>query len=60
MSTGACVYRFSAEEIMQLALFLRRYEGDIPPELQNFFSFLESGVYSTMTIEEAERFFNER
>ncbi|MGI5172053.1 hypothetical protein H0R92_00420 [Treponema sp. OMZ 840] len=59
MKTGTGEYRFSLHEIKQLALFFRKHEDSLPEELQNFFSFLESCIYNSMTIEEAERFFNE-
>ena len=51
-------YRFSLQEIKQLALLMRKYEDDIPDDLQPFFSYLESSIYDSMSIEEAERFFN--
>ncbi len=53
-------YRFSLQEIKQLALLMRKYEDDIPDDLQSFFSYLESSIYDAMSIEEAERFFNEK
>lgn len=53
-------YRFSLQEIKQLALLMRKYEDDIPDDLQSFFSYLESSIYDSMSIEEAERFFNEK
>ena len=57
MSSGY-EYAFSLEEIKQLLLLLRKHEQELPQELRRLFAFLESRVYDTMTIEEAERFFN--
>lgn len=57
MSSGY-EYAFSLEEIKQLVLLLRKQEDILPQELRRLFAFLESRVYDTMTIEEAECFFN--
>lgn len=58
MTGKAYEYAFSLEEIKELVLILRQKEDVLPHELRKLFSFLESRVYDTMTIEEAERFFN--
>jgi len=50
-------YAFSEAELRSLALLLRKHEEGLDPELDGFLQFLERYVYSTMTIEEAERFF---
>ena len=57
MSSGY-EYAFSLEEIKRLLLLLRKHEQELPQELRRLFAFLEARVYDTMTIEEAERFFN--
>lgn len=56
MSSGY-EYAFSLAEIKQLVLMLRKHEKELPAELRRLFSFLETRLYDTMTIEEAERFF---
>ena len=58
MNGKAYEYAFSLGEIKQLVLILRQQEKVLPHELRRLFSFLESSVYDTMTIEEAESFFN--
>lgn len=52
-------YTFSDGEIRALALLLRKYEDVLDNELDGFRLFLESTVYQSMTIAEAEDFFNE-
>ncbi len=52
-------YSFSDGEIRALALLLRKYEDVLDNELDGFRLFLESTVYQSMTIAEAEEFFNE-
>lgn len=52
-------YTFSDKEIRALALLLRKYEDVLDNELDGFRLFLETTVYQSMTIAEAEEFFNE-
>ena len=58
MNGKAYEYAFSLEEIKRLVLILRKQEEVLPQELHRLFAYLEARVYDTMTIEEAERFFN--
>lgn len=53
-------YTFSDREIRALALLLRKYEDVLDKELDGFRMFLETTVYQSMTIAEAEDFFNEK
>lgn len=50
-------YTFSDSEIKALALLLRKYEYVLDNELDGFRIFLETTVYQSMTIAEAEDFF---
>lgn len=52
-------YTFSDSEIKALALLLRKCECVLDNELDGFRIFLETTVYQSMTIAEAEEFFNE-
>ncbi|HOT61847.1 MAG TPA: hypothetical protein PLU93_03210 [Treponemataceae bacterium] len=49
-------YVFTDVEARKLARLLRTHEGG---ELDDLLSFLESRLYKSMTIEEAEAFFHE-
>ncbi len=51
-------YDFTFLEVKKLVQFFR--QKDIPVELENFFSCIESHIYNNMTIEEAEHFLNEK
>lgn len=53
------VYSFSDVETRALILLLRKHEAVLDPELDSFRCFLENRMYDTMTIQEAEEFFNE-
>lgn len=52
-------YPFSDVETRALVLLLRKHEASLDPELDSFRSFLENRIYDSMTIREAEEFFNE-
>ena len=53
------VYNFSEDEIKSLVLLLRKNECELPGCLQNLMLDLQNCIYDSMTIEEAEKFFNE-
>lgn len=59
--TGPCdaEYSFVDPEIKALARLFRSHENLIDPCLDSFRGFLEGCLYRVMTIEEAEKFFNE-
>ena len=50
-------YVFSDDELKYLALYFRKNSDSIPKVLERLSEFDESYVYSTMTIGEAESFF---
>jgi hypothetical protein len=52
-------YDFTEDEIKALVLLLRNNEADLPGCLQNLMLNLQNCVYNVMTIDEAEKFFNE-
>lgn len=52
-------YEFSEDEIKALVLLLRENEADLPGCLENLMLNLQNCVYDSMTIDEAEKFFNE-
>ena len=52
-------YSFSQEEILSLAKFLRKNENDISFSLFKFSKYIESLIYSNMTLEEVDKFYNE-
>lgn len=52
-------YDFTEDEIKALVLLLRNNEADLPGCLQNLMLNLQNCVYDAMTIDEAEKFFNE-
>lgn len=52
-------YTFTELEIKSLALLLRKNEAVMHNKLDAFCSFIENAVYQTMTIAEAEEFFND-
>lgn len=60
MTDGTVSYSFSEEEIKSLALLLRRNEAVLDTVLDGFNGFLENTVYQSLTIAEAEDFFNEK
>ena len=51
-------YMFTVEEAKDLALFIRKYEDSIPDSLNKFTETLESLLYNSMSIDEAEEFFH--
>jgi hypothetical protein len=53
-------YAFNDKEIRSLVRLLRKNESVLDPELDGFLSFLENHIYHSMTIEEAEAFFDEK
>ncbi len=57
--TSVAEYAFSDKEMKGLALIFRNHPEFFCRELDSFGSFLESYLYQNMTIEEAEKFFNE-
>jgi hypothetical protein len=57
--TGKAVYSFTEDEIKSLALIYRNHPELFSSLLDSFGDFLENYLYQIMTIEEAERFFNE-
>ena len=52
-------YDFTDDELKALVLLLRNNEADLPGCLQNLMLNLQNCVYDAMTIDEAEKFFNE-
>ena len=52
-------YDFTEDELKALVLLLRNNEADLPGCLQNLMLNLQNCVYDAMTIDEAEKFFNE-
>ena len=58
--SGKTEYSFSESEVRTLALLLRKHEGVLDSGLDSFTSFIEDLLYSNMTIEEAEAFFDEK
>lgn len=57
--TGLVDYSFRDSEIKCLMRILRDKEAELDANLDIFRCFLENYIYNTMTIEEAEAFFNE-
>lgn len=51
-------YTFSPREIRILARYFREHQNTIPTELEAFAQALESCVYNTMSIQEAELFYS--
>ena len=58
--TDKTEYAFNDREIRSLVRLLRKNESILDPELDGFLSFLENHIYHSMTIEEAEAFFDEK
>ncbi|MBO4509047.1 MAG: hypothetical protein J5747_10500 [Spirochaetaceae bacterium] len=52
-------YDFSEDEIKALVLLLRENEATLPGCLENLMLNLQNCIYDSMTIDEAEKFFNE-
>jgi len=52
-------YTFSEEEIKALVLLLRQNEPELPESLEKLKIKLQDCIYDSMTIDEAENFFNE-
>ena len=51
-------YTFTVEEAKNIALFMRKHEDSIPDSLNNFTETIESLLYNSMSIDEAEEFFH--
>lgn len=58
MSDENFPYAFTHKEAGDFALFLRKYENDLPHTLDHFMETLEAHLYNSMTIDEAEVFFH--
>lgn len=52
-------YSFSDLQVRALAKYVRKHEDMLDPCLDDFRTFLENILYNRMTIEEAERFFDD-
>ena len=52
-------YDFSEDELKALVLLLRKNEANLPGCLENLMLNLQNCIYDSMTIDEAEKFFNE-
>lgn len=52
-------YNFTNEELKKLAFFFRKYDSLLPSEIDNFKDAVEDYIYNSMSIDEAEVFFNE-
>lgn len=52
-------YSFSQEEILALAKLFRNDEYNISFSLFKFSKYIESLIYSNMTLEEVDKFYNE-
>ena len=52
-------YDFSEDEIKALVLLLRKNEATLSGCLENLLLELQNCIYNSMTIDEAENFFNE-
>ncbi|HZK20426.1 MAG TPA: hypothetical protein VFC68_06850 [Treponemataceae bacterium] len=53
------VYHFSDLELRKIALFFRTHDSLLPEEIESFRNKVENYIYNSMTIDEAENFFNE-
>jgi len=51
-------YSFSPREIIILARFFRQKQTEIPEGLTDFMTAVEKTIYSSMSIQEAERFYS--
>jgi hypothetical protein len=51
-------YNFSSKEIKNLALFLRKNQNQIPPSLESFARQVELFIYSSMSVDEVEKFYS--
>ncbi len=56
---GTFSYVFSTDEIKALVRILRKGEAELPDCLENLKARLQDCIYNSMTIDEAENFFNE-
>lgn len=52
-------YVFTEQELKKIVLFFRKNDSIIPSELGNFKESIESYICNSMSINEAEVFFNE-
>jgi len=53
------VYHFTDKELKNLAFFFRKNDSLVPTELDNFKDAVENYIYNSMSIDEAEVFFDE-
>lgn len=53
-------YSFNSEEILSMAKFLRKNELELPSELFNFSKFIENEIYKNMTLDQVDKFYNEK
>ena len=51
-------YSFNRKEFLVLAKFLRNCQDKVPVDLENFVTKVEQTVYSSMTINEVEKFYS--
>lgn len=51
-------YTFTPRETAHLAYFLRRHQEELPLALLDFFKKLETSMYNSMSITQAERFYS--
>ena len=59
MSEVSFSYEFTEDELKALVLLMRKNEAELPGCLQNLMLNLQNCVYDVMTIDQAEKFFNE-
>ena len=52
-------YSFSVEQAKELCYFIRKNNVKFSNNLDNFYLEIQNFVYNSMTIDEAENFFNE-
>ncbi len=51
-------YHFSSEEIKELAVILRRNQGNLPDSLSAFANIVETYIYNTMSVSEVMNLFS--
>ncbi|MBR7064936.1 MAG: hypothetical protein IKI31_07315 [Treponema sp.] len=57
-SSLSFTYNFSHRETSHLAYFLRKHQNEVPDALADFLKAVESAIYNSMTIDEAEKFYS--
>ena len=57
-SSLSFTYNFSHRETSHLAYFLRKHQNEVPDALADFLKAVESAIYNSMTIGEAEKFYS--